>query len=158
MITTSLTSQLTTWFKKRRAPKNDWYHGGHKPGREDKVQYMTPGSSPRFVLFIEQTPGWELATRLRKLFQRLEPTIGIKIKVVERSGRTLQSVFPLTTIWDGTPCGRRNEDCIACSQGAEIIPNCTQKSVLYENICNICIPGAKGKEQIGLEGQRTECP
>ena len=95
---------------------------------EDKAQFTTPGSSPRSVLFIEQTP-----------------TIGIKIKVVERSGRTLHS-------W------RRNEDGITCSQGAEIIPNCTQKSVLYDNICNICIPGAKCKEQIGLEEQRTECP
>ena len=156
---TKLTGR-TTWFKKRRPQKKDWYPngGGHKPGRKDKVQYTAPGSSPKSVLFIEQTPGGELATRLRELLQRLEPTIGIKIKVVERSGRTLQSVFPLTTIWDGAPCGRRKEECITCTQGAEIIPNCTQKSVLYENICNICIPSATGKEQIGLEEQRTDCP
>ena len=83
-------------------------------------------------MFVEQTPGGELASRLKELFKRLEPTIGFWLKVVERTGRSLQSAFPLTNLWDGAPCGREDE-CIPCYQGAEVVQNCTKQSVLYEN-------------------------
>ena len=73
--------------------------------------------------------------------------MGFLVKVVERSGRSLQSMFPLTKLWEGAPCGRESE-CITCYQGAEDIPNCTKQSVLYENICAICVPGAFKKEQV----------
>ena len=71
--------------------------------------------------------------RLRELFQRLEPTIGFYVKVVERTGRKLQSLFPLN-LWDGTMCGRE-QDCTTCYKGAETLPNCTRQSVAYKNVC-----------------------
>ena len=140
----------SSWFKKRGGRKKDWY--GSKGGRGKEVPkkrepQKTPISTPRSVLFVEQTPGGELAAKLRELFIRLEPTLGFYVKVVEKTGRSLMSQFPLTNLWGGIPCGRE-EDCITCYQGAEVVPNCTKQSVVYENVCASCIPGAGGKDPI----------
>ena len=99
---------------------------------------------------VDQTPGGELASRLRELFTRPEPTLGFFVKVVERPGRSLQGLFPLTTLWEGASCGR-TEDCTTCYQGADILPNCTRQSILYENVCTRCVPGAVNKEQVKQE-------
>ena len=112
---------------------------------------------PRTVLFVDQTPGGELALRLRELLARIEDTIGFKVKVVERSGRSLQAMFPLTTLWDGTSCGRV-EDCTTCYQGAEAIPDCTRKSVLYKNFCATCVPAAMGRGPVKDEDVKTKEP
>ena len=84
--------------------KKDWYtegsngrprskHDSKRMGGEDKT------TTPRLVMFVEQTPGGELAKRIRELFTRIEPTVGSYVKVLERSGSSLQSQFPLTTLW-----------------------------------------------------------
>ena len=70
--------------------------------------------------------------------------------MVEKAGRSVQGLFPLTTLWDGTSCGREQE-CITCYQGAEVLPDCTRQSVLYENVCTRCVPGATSKEQLKEE-------
>ena len=81
---------------------------------------------------------------MRELVNRLEPLLGFKIKVVERCGRSLQSQFPLNSLWQGAKCGR--EDCVTCEQeGAEELPDCSKRSVLYENACLECIPTAGKK-------------
>ena len=72
------------------------------------------------------------------------------MKVVERSGISLQSQFPLTTLWDGAACGREDE-CITCYQGAEMLPNCTKQSVVYENVCYKCVPKAGEDREIREE-------
>ena len=65
---------------------------------------------------------------------------------------TFYGNIPLTTLWDGSGCGR--EECITCTQGAEMYPPCTQRSVLYENMCGVCNQGAKEAREIKttLEG------
>ena len=68
------------------------------------------------------------------------------IKTVERTGATLRSKFPLYNLWEGAMCGRK--DCIPCGQGAEFVQQCTKKSVVYENICLECNPGADGKKEL----------
>ena len=56
-------------------------------------------------------------------------------------------MFSLNNLWDGISCGRTN-DCTTCYQGIEEPPNCTKQSVLYENICAVCVPGAKGSKPV----------
>ena len=103
---------------------------------------------------MEQTPGGELAQKLREQIQNMEPTLGFSIKVVERTGSTLRSKFPLYNLWEGAICGR--SDCIPCDQGAEFVQQCTKKSVVYENICLECNPGADGKRE--LKELKTSVP
>ena len=76
----------------------------------------------------------------------MEPTLGFSIKTVERTGSTLRSKFPLYSLWEGNKCGR--SDCIPCSQGAEFVQQCTKNSVVFENICLVCNPGADGKKEL----------
>ena len=60
--------------------------------------------------------------------------------MVERSGTPLKLMFPLSKVGQGQPCGRL--DCITCTQDnrSEVLPPCTKRSVLYENICMTCNP------------------
>ena len=71
--------------------------------------------------------------------------MGLYIKVVERTGRRLSSLFPLTNLWGGVSCGREDE-CTTCNQGAE---DCTKQSLIYENVCARCVPEAKSKKPLG---------
>ena len=47
----------------------------------------------RSVLLVENTGDGELARRIREVIQRLTPSLGFGVKVVERTGATLQSKF-----------------------------------------------------------------
>ena len=77
---------------------------------------------------------------------RLNPILGFSVKIVERTGRTLRSHFPQSSLWDGAPCGR--DKCITCTQGAEMLPPCTRKSLVYENVCALCNKGAGAKGEL----------
>ena len=95
---------------------------------------------------MEQTREGELSRRLRDLMQRLAPIMEFSIKIVERAGGALKNRFPRAGLWEGMKCGR--ESCITCNQGAEFLVPCTRKSLVYENICNICNKGAGGKDEV----------
>ena len=110
--------------------------GSYKPGKAVKV---------RTVLFVENTPGGELARRIREVLSKNEGTLGFRIKVVERAGTPLARQFPLTNLFGGIPCGR--DDCTTCAQGGDNLPPCTRRNVVYENVCTTCHPeAAEGKE------------
>ena len=150
----------SSWFKRKGGQKIDWYkmgEGQQKKRKNEKVRKVTTTTTPKSVLFVDQTPGGELAIRMRELFSRIEPTVGFHLKVVERTGLSLQSQFPLTTLWDGAPCGRVGE-CITCYQGAEMVPNCTKQSVVYENVCSKCVPSAVGDKELKLEELQGDLP
>ena len=95
---------------------------------------------------MEQTNKGELGKRLRELMMRLAPILGFRVKIVERAGSSLKSHFPQASLWDGAPCGRVK--CVTCTQGAEVLPPCTRKSLVYENVCSICNEGAGAKEEL----------
>ena len=64
--------------------------------------------------------------------------------MVERTGRSLGSKFPLNNVRAGTKFGRG--DCTICEQGGEEeLPECTKQNLVYENICVGCNSGARGK-------------
>ena len=118
----------TTWFK-GNGRRKDWYKGGRKGAKlQGGLDTRNTDMEPTTVLFIDYSKGGEPARRMKDLMTRISKTIGFTIKVVERTGRSLKEQFPLTTLWDGAGCGR--DECITCSQGAEMIPPCTQRSVV----------------------------
>ena len=108
-----------------------------------------PRLEPKTVLFLEHTRNGELATRLRAATKRLEQTIGFGIRVFERAGAPIKNSFSVGNLWDNMKCGR--EDCVPCEQGAEKLQPCFKASVVYENVCQTCNPGAEpGKEQVEI--------
>ena len=83
---------------------------------------------------------------------RLEGILGFRVKVVERAGASLRNTFPNTNPWRGEHCSRG--ECVTCNQTAEERPACTQRNLVYENICTECNPEAlkKGElKQVNLE-------
>ena len=130
------------WFKskKRREdqPKTNAGQGatnwGSRSGRDIEI---------KSVIFVEQSPGGELARRIRETTRSMEHILGFWVKVAERTGCSLGSKFSLTNLWDGAKCGC--QDCVTCEQGMEELPPCTRMNLVYENICTRCNPGAKGK-------------
>ena len=137
----------TSWYKNRR--KRNYYKSGggsRHEGGEPKEPAKEESWEQKSILFVEQTREGELSKKLREVIQRLAPTLGFSIKVVERAGMSLKNKFPQSSLWDGAKCGR--DRCTTCNQGAETLAPCIKKSMVYENICNICNEGAKGKEEV----------
>ena len=95
---------------------------------------------------MEQTRDGELSKRLREVIQRLAPTFGFRIKVVERAGMSLRNKFPQANLWEEAKCGRSKFT--TCNQEGEPLPPCTKKSMVYDNICNLFNEGARGKEEV----------
>ena len=101
---------------------------------------------PKTIPFVEDTRDGKLAARLREATRRLGPTLGFGIRIVERAGSPLKNSFSATNLWDSMQCGR--VDCVPSKQGAEKLQPCYKSSLVYENICQTCNPGAEpGKEQ-----------
>ena len=90
----------------------------------------------------------------RKKNRVLEPTLGYKIRVVERTGRSLGSIFNQATSWGELDCGRGH--CVTCTQEGEDKPNCTRTGIVYESICYKCNPSALRKGE--LKNQESSAP
>ena len=88
----------------------------------------------------------ELAMDQKQQMVKLEPILGYRLRVVERTGRNLLTSFPQTRTWSGMKCGR--QECITCNQGGEELPNCTQSSIVYESVCTLCNPGVVKKGEL----------
>ena len=135
----------TTWYKSRRnhsTGENNSTSGKGAKNRKHEEQDV----EPQTVLFVEYSKNGELANKMKELTRRLAQTVGFHVKVVERAGTSLRNQFPTTTLWDGSHCGRK--DCVTCSQGAEKLPNCKKASIVYENVCLQCNPGADAKGEL----------
>ena len=151
----------SNWFKQTKgaAKHNTNYNniGGEQKGGAHRRRDGNPKEQipKKTVIFVEQTPRGELASKLKELMSRIAPVLGFGVKVVERAGSTLKSQFPLSTLWKGTKCGRL--ECITCEQRAELeLPDCTKSSAVYENVCRSCIKGA-GSNKV-LENVDTTVP
>ena len=86
-------------WRKKLIGKNSWFKGSKKDdeggaekrvgraenrkGAETNKQLKT-----RAVLFVEQSPGGELAKQVRTKLQEMEPMLGFRLRVVERTGIT----------------------------------------------------------------------
>ena len=144
-IRKKLTSK-TSWFKNKYGKKSnmDMYGAGNNGSNKVKAKLKEQQHvEHKTILFVENTHDEQLAKRMRELMKRLAPSIGFGVKVVERTGDTLRSRFPLTNLWEGAKCGRK--ECKTCEQECEELPNCTRTSVVYENICSECNEGAGKK-------------
>ena len=115
-------------------------------GAESKSGRMEQDKEPQAVMFLEYSKNGELASRMKDLTKRLSEVTDFRVKVVERAGGTLKDQFPTTTLWEGSSCDRTG--CTTCNQGAEKLPNCKKASLVYENVCLRCNPGAGNKGEL----------
>ena len=80
---------------------------------------------------------------MREVLQRLEGVVQFKVKVAERTGSKMKDILSNTNPWAGAHCGQIG--CITCNQSTEDMPDCTKRSLVYENICLKCNPDAAKK-------------
>ena len=132
--------EKSNWFKRKGNRNDNAATSKGKIKKDKKGQEQVDMLPTKSVFFVENTEEGELMSRMKELMRRLTPSLGFKIKIVERSGSSLRSKFPLSTLWEGTKCGK--QDCTTCNQGGEKLPPCTRTSVLYENVCSKCNEGA----------------
>ena len=152
------------WIKKKLLSKSNWFRRNKKGSKEEQSKKKQLGQlqggtgatnwggmkdkelAVRSVLFVEQSPRGELAKLMRRSLTEMEHILGFKVKVAERSGMSLGCHFLLGSLWDGSKCGRG--DCVMFEQGMEELPHCTKKSLVYQNICINCNPGATEKGEL----------
>ena len=106
--------QEETRRKKKEINKMSWY----KP-------YET-------VLFCPPTPRSELFKQLNNIAQDSVKAGGLKIKVVERAGRSIKSLMP--GLDKGSTCGR--QDCFVHSSGKR--GDCNAEGIVYMGTCTLC--------------------
>lgn len=97
-----------------------------KKKREDKANWYKKGGY-QSVVFVPATPDSELSKKLKEEVSKSK----YKIRVVELSGRTLQSQLQRSDPFKGQVCSRKN--CAICSTGGK--GPCDRNGVTYEVKC-----------------------
>ena len=92
------------------------------------------------VLFIPTTPNG----RLKSMYEGVIRRSGIRMKVVERTGRTLKSQLQTSDPFKEPGCGR--EDCLICTTFGQ--GNCNTESITYRIDCS-----AEGCEKDVYKGE-----
>ena len=134
----------SSWYKGRNKG-DDVRNGGVRGGRAMKKGEAAPLKT-RAVLFVEQSPQGGLARMVKDKLSGLEPSLGFRVRVVERTGRSLVSLLPQPKGGGGEHCGR--DHCVTCSQEGEEYPDCTRSNLVYESICTRCNPSGLRKGEL----------
>ena len=105
----------------------DWHRLERIEEKERKVRswYKTGGFDS--VLFVPATPNGNL----KRMYEHTIQGSGLRIKVVERSGRTLKSKLQRSNPFRNGGCGRN--DCFVCTTTGK--GNCGTESVTYGIEC-----------------------
>ena len=92
---------------------------------EKKIWYKRGGFDS--VLFVPATP----EGKLKRMYEEIVRGSGIRMKVVEKTGRTLKSQLQTSDPFRDPDCGR--EDCLVCTTFGQ--GNCNTESVTYRIDC-----------------------
>ena len=87
----------SSWFKKKKKPEEEGEKTVKKGGRRGEQTYTDRELETKTILFVEQSPEGGLAKKMREVLRSMEPALGFRIKVVERTGQTLGSKFSQTS-------------------------------------------------------------
>ena len=114
-------------IRPRNRPKN-WNRKARNEEKEKKKRDWYKQGGFKSVLFIPTTPDG----RLKKMYEKTIRESGIKVKIVERTGKTLKSQLQRSNPFKTKECGRRN--CFVCTTTTR--GNCRAESVTYRIECN----------------------
>ena len=150
-----LTSK-SNWFRKRKCQGDDEAPGEKSDVRNStssKEHYKKTNSKElrtTSVLFVEQTPGGELAQRFREKEKELSLITGFKVKIVERNGTRANQLLHKPNPWSNAKC--QNEKCYPCENGDT--SDCSKRNLVYTSSCVPCKEAKTPKYYVG-ETSRT---
>ena len=104
------------------------------------------------VLFVPATANSSLAKMIRQCEENNSQGRKVRIKVVERSGRSVKNTLAPNYPW--TPGACNYPDCFPCSTGTEHRVSCRKPGVAYKISCKLC--SQAGKSAI-YEGESGKC-
>ena len=96
------------------------------------------------VLFVQATPGEVLKRQIQEVVKKHK----LKIKVVEKGGRSIKSVLQRSDVEPSSSCGL---PCVVCSSGGR---NCSKESVGYMVTCEEC---EKSGGRTVMHGETGRC-
>ena len=99
----------SSWFRRsKKGSKEEETHsmGGKKKKYKSREQKHGSNVKAKSVLFLEQSPDGSLAKMMREVLRAMEPALGFRVKVVERTGQSLGIKFSQSSLWGSTACGR----------------------------------------------------
>ena len=105
----------------------DWKKGERRKEKEQKKRDWYRKGGFDTVLFTTATPDG----KLKKLYEHVIRESGIRIKVIERTGRTIKSQLQTSNPFKQKQCGR--DDCFICTTSNS--GNCSNESVTYTINC-----------------------
>ena len=152
----SAASSLQTRTRRKLTGKEDWYKKKPKKRKRDEFDdnerrvVRKKENEPEedeerqdrtiSVMFVPYTKGGELARRLRLAEEDLLKQTGVKIKIVERTGRKIVDILHKSDPWQGRDCGR--PQCILCDTKIKtnkyLSQDCTKRCIIYETWCMSC--------------------
>ena len=147
----------TTWFKPRKCKNQAESPTKLREGPECRPKMRRKGGKPAqaavnskgmrttSVLFVEQTPGGELAKRFRLAEGNLSGITGFRVKVVEKTGTAVKNILHKSNPWADGFCSRAN--CYPCQTGEEKC--CFTRNIVYTSQCVPCKEAGQVKVYIG---------
>ena len=150
-----LTSK-SSWFKKKK-DQNKNEAPAEKSSENYRPRNKKSGKKPNTkeirtttVLFVEQTPGGELANIFREKEKELSLITGFRVKIVERNGTRANQLLHKPNPWSNARC--QNAKCYPCENGD--ISDCSKRNLVYISSCIPCRKAEKPMYYVG-ETSRT---
>ena len=97
------------------------------------------------MLYVQATEQGELKKQVEEIVGR----VGLKVKVLERSGRSLKSILQRSDPYGTRLCGRQG--CVLCSLGSGI--DCRERECVYSMRCMDCDEAKRLQEYRGQTGR-----
>ena len=125
----------SSWRKKERAIKN---------AVKSKTWY---GNEYKSVLFVQSTPGGVLKSAISEVVR----SSGLKIRVVEKGGKKVQSLLQKSDVENSVQCMR--PECVICQSGGK--GPCSKEGVCYKVTCLKCLEFGKKTIMYGETGRNA---
>ena len=111
----------------------DWEREARDRAKTEKLLNWYKRGGYESVMFIQATPGSEL----QRKFQAEVDRSGLRIRVVEKAGRSIKSMLQRSDPFKAAVCDR--EACLVCQTGGR--GSCSKEGVNYEISCLGCGEG-----------------
>ena len=115
--------------------------------KERKKSSWFKGDGSETVFFVDATPGSELAERCKKEFNKA----GLRIKVIERSGRSIKKTLVKSNPFKKKGCDRSG--CQVCALGGDV--DCKARGIHYRISCDGADAKGNACVDVDYEGETS---
>ena len=119
----------------------EWEREERDQVKQNKVLNWYKKGGYESIIFVPSTPGSELQRRYQEEIDRH----GLRIRTVEKAGRSLKSMLQRSNPFKKATCGR--ESCLICETGGR--GSCSKDGINYDITCVGCEDEGQAKAYVG---------